>query len=63
MICNRCGNKKEFTMIREIAYWNDEKKKFEDATAWDEYYICDNCAKKHEVDKDGVVFIDTEGDY
>ena len=60
MKCKNCGNTKDFTMIREIAFWNAEKKKFEDATEdGDEYYVCDKCM----MDNDEGGHIDTEGDY
>ena len=67
MKCKTCGNTKEFTMIIETAFWNDTKKKFENAEkdsdegfilGGDEYYVCDVCMKNH---KEG--FVDTEGDY
>ena len=46
-------------MIKETAYWNDEKKKFEDAGQdSDEYYVCDVCMRNN---KEG--HIDTEGNY
>lgn len=58
MKCNRCGNTEVFTMIREIAFWNDKEKKFEPdlACVGDEYYVCDVCMVK-------ATKVDTEGDY
>ena len=58
MKCKNCGNTKDFTMIREIAFWNADKKEFEPITDSDEYYVCDVCMAKN---KEG--FIDVEGDY
>lgn len=60
MKCKRCGNTTEFTMVREIAFWNDKQKRFDDATSeGDEYYVCDTCMNDNEEGK----YIDTEGDY
>jgi len=60
MICKRCGNKKDFTMIREIAYWDSEDKMFKDTQdGGDEFYVCDTCMSNNE---EGG-HIDTEGDY
>lgn len=59
MLCKNCGNTKDFTMIRDIAYWNDEKKIFEDTISGDDYYVCDVCMAGNEEGK----HIDTEGDY
>lgn len=60
MKCKTCGNTKNFTMIEEIAFWNDKEKKFEPDLVGEgsEYYVCDVCMRKN---KEG--FIDTEGDY
>ena len=59
MKCKTCGNTKDFTMVKETTYWNDEEKKFEDAGQnSDEFYVCDVCMRKN---KEG--FVDTEGDY
>ena len=59
MKCKNCGNTKEFTKIREIAYWNAEDKEFED-TMFDgnEYYVCNVCMRNNKERN-----IDTEGDY
>ena len=60
MICKNCGNTTNFTMIKEIAYWNDEKRRFDDATEeGEEYFVCDECMHKNEEGK----HIDTEGEY
>ena len=59
MKCKNCGNTERFTMIREIAFWNKEKKVFEDETGNSEYYVCDDCMTKNEEGS----HIDTEGDY
>ena len=56
MKCMDCENNKQFTMVKEVAYWNDEKKEFvwDKDSQGDEYYTCDMC---------GSGKIDTEGDY
>lgn len=59
MLCKKCGNGTQFTMIREIAFWNDEKKEFEGETGNSEYYVCDVCMGNNEEGS----HIDTEGDY
>jgi hypothetical protein len=46
-------------MIREISFWNKEKKVFEDETGNSEYYVCDTCMQNNEEGS----HIDTEGDY
>ena len=60
MKCNRCGNTEYFTMIKETAVWNNDKKRFDDiGQDADEYYVCDNCMAHN---NEGG-FIDTEGEY
>jgi len=54
MKCKDCGNTTNFTMVREIASWNDIEKRLEELKHWDEYIVCDDC------DSDKV---DTENDY
>ena len=57
MKCKKCGNKKSFTMVREVAFWNEKEKKFEDATEdGDEFIVCDKCMAK-------ASKINTEEDY
>jgi len=59
MICKRCGNTKRFTMIKDILYWDAEKKIFERILNGEEHYVCDDCMINNEEGK----HIDTEGDY
>ena len=59
MICNVCGNKTDFTMIKDIAYWNDEKKIFEDIISGGQECVCDVCMGNN---REGE-HIDSEGDY
>ena len=59
MLCKRCGNKTEFTMLKEVECWNDKEKKFEVVTDSDAYFVCDVCMRNNEEGK----YIDTEGDY
>ena len=59
MICNLCGNRKEFTMLKETEAWNDKEKKYEPITDGDEYYVCDTCMTNSQAGG----HIDTEGDY
>ena len=55
MKCNTCGNKTEFTMVREIGYWDDKDKMFKDVDCVpDEWIICTSCNSAK---------VDTEGDY
>ena len=46
-------------MIKDIAYWNDEKKIFEDIMSGGQECVCDICMKSN---REGE-HIDTEGDY
>ena len=59
MICKRCGNTKRFTMIREILYWDAEKKIFEKILGGKERCVCDDCMMNNKEGK----YIDTEGDH
>lgn len=43
MKCRGCGNTKEFTIIREIGYWDDIDKMFKDTDALEEYIMCGEC--------------------
>ena len=54
MKCEECGNKEDFTMVKEIAYWDNKDKMFKDVDVSEEYITCAIC---------GSVKIDTEGDY
>lgn len=59
MLCKKCGNKENFTMIEETEYWDSKEKKFKELTSGDEYYVCDTCMTNNEEGS----HIDTEGDY
>jgi len=55
MKCKNCGNKEDFTMVREIGYWENKEKMFKDVDRVpEEYIICGIC---------GSVKVDTEEDY
>ena len=47
MKCRDCGNTKDFTMLREIGFWEIGDKKFIDSDAINEYIVCDKCDSRN----------------
>ena len=44
MVCKNCKNKKDFTMIKEIAEWNADLKGWAKIPNGNEYAVCDKCS-------------------